>query len=317
VPPVTHEVYWSPGYVGWVRTPNYVGWVPLAPGETYYGRGYYGRNSVNITKVNIKQVNITNVYKNVYVNNGATVVNRNTFNTGTPTVVNFNKNSIQRQIFVKNNFSVGAPDIKPTKATYFTSAKTIMPSKLPPQPVRNLQLKELKKSRPFMKAQDKSVLQPGVKPKALPVNTVKTPRTPGKGKPMIQQVKPAEKKHAAPEGGPAPRQIKPSEKRAIVPEGGTTVRGGKQQVKPAERVKHSGPAASPTKRVEKQQVKPAEKKPIAPEGGITVRGGKQQVKPAVSEGGTTVKGEKQQGKPAELDESPQKDEKNQGVEKPE
>jgi hypothetical protein len=62
VPPVTREVYWSPGYVGWVRTPDYVAWVPLAPGEMYYGRGNYGRHSVNITNVkNINQVNITNV----------------------------------------------------------------------------------------------------------------------------------------------------------------------------------------------------------------------------------------------------------------
>jgi hypothetical protein len=104
VPPVASEVYWSPGYVGWVRTADYVAWVPLAPGEIYYGRGYYGRNSVNITNVNIKQVNITNVYKNVYVNNGVTVVNRKTFNTHSPTVVNVNKNIIQEKIFVKNNY---------------------------------------------------------------------------------------------------------------------------------------------------------------------------------------------------------------------
>jgi len=331
VPPIANEVYWSPGYVGWVRTADYVAWVPLAPGEIYYGRGNYGRNSVNITKVNITQVNITHVYKNVHVNNGVTVVNRNTFNTGTPTIVYVNKNIIQKKIFVKNNFSVGTPDIKPTKASYFTSAKTIQPSKLPPQPFRNLQVKELKKSRPLMKAHDKSVLNPGVKPKALPVNTVTKPRTPGKGKPMIQQVKPAErvkpsgsavsptdrgkkrqvkpaeKKPVAPEGGPAPRgerQLKPSEKRAVVPEGGPAGRGEKQQVKPAERVKPSGPAVSPTDRGKKQQVKPAEKKPVAPEGGPAPRG-KRQLKPSekkavVPEGGPAPKGERKQVKPKDI-----------------
>ena len=58
VPPVAREVYWGPGYVGWVRTADYVAWVPLAPGEIYYGRGNYGRHSVNITNVNINQVKI-------------------------------------------------------------------------------------------------------------------------------------------------------------------------------------------------------------------------------------------------------------------
>jgi hypothetical protein len=183
-------------------------------------------------------------------------------NTGTPTIVDVNKNIIQKKIFVKNNFSVGTPDIKPTKASYFTSAKTIQPSKLPPQPFRNLQAKELKKSRPLMKAHDKSVLNRGAKPKALPVNTVTKPRTPGKGKPMIQQVK------------------------------------------PAERVKPSGPAVSPTDRGKKQQVKPAEKKPVAPEGGPAPRG-ERQIKPSekravVPEGGPAPKGERKQVKPEDI-----------------
>jgi len=213
VPPVAGAVYWGPGYVGWVRTADYVAWVPLAPREIYYGRGYYGPNSVNITKINIKQVNITNVYKNVYVNNGATVVNRNTFATASPRIVSLNQNIIQQKIFTKNNMSVGTPAIKPTRASYFASDRSIPPVKLPPQHVRNLQVKELKKSRPLMKAPDKSVLNPGARPKALPVNTVTTPRTLGKGKPMIQQVKPEEKrKPGVPEGGPGQRgKKKPAE----------------------------------------------------------------------------------------------------------
>jgi hypothetical protein len=271
VPPVASEVYWSPGYVGWVRTADYVAWVPLAPGETYYGRGDHGRNSVNISNVNIKQVNITNVYKNVYVNNGVTVVNRKTFNTHSPTIVTVNKNMIQEKIFTKNNISVGAPDIKPTKESYFTSAKTIPTSKLPPQHIRNIQVKELKKSRPLMKAAEKSVLNPGAKPKELPLNTVTTPRDPGKGKPMIQRVKPGEKgKPGVYEGGPAPRserQIKPSEKRPVVPEGGHAPRGERMQVKPGEKGK-----------------------------------------PGVSEDGTPPRGNK---KPAEPDDDTQKEQKKQ------
>jgi hypothetical protein len=326
VPPVAGAVYWGPGYVGWVRTADYVAWVPLAPREIYYGRGYYGPNSVNITKINIKQVNITNVYKNVYVNNGATVVNRNTFATASPRIVNVNQNVIQQKIFTRNNISIGTPAIKPTRASYFSSARSVPAAKRPPLAVRNVQITQLKQSRPFIKEADKSVLNPGIKPKTLPVNTVTTPRTPGKGKPMIQRGKPEEKgKPGVPEGGPAPRgerkkQVKPSEKKPIVPEGGPAPRGErKKQVKPSEK-KPIVPEGGPAPRGErKKQVKPSEKKPIAPEGGPAPRGERKQVKPAekkpvAPEGGREKKDKK---KPAELDESPQKDKKKQGEEEPE
>jgi len=305
VPPVTGAVYWGPGYVGWVRTTDYVAWVPLAPGEIYYGRGYYGRHSVNITNVNINQVNITNVYKNVYINNGVTVVNRNTFATASPRIVNVNQNIIQQKIFTKNNISVGTPAIKPTKASYFTSAKTIPPLKLPPQHVRDLQMKQLKQSRPLMKAHDKSVLNPGAKPKALPVNTVTTPRTPGKGKPSIQPVQPGEK--GKPEGGPAPRgkekRVKPSEKKPVVPEGGPAPRGKEKQVKPSEK-KPVVPEGGPVPRGKEKQVKPSEKKPVVPEGGPVPRGKEKQVKPSekkpvVPEGGPVPRGKEKQVKPSE------------------
>jgi len=111
---------------------------PLAPGEIYYGRGYYGRNSVNVTNININQISITNVYKNIYVNNRVTIVNRNTFATASPRIASVNQTIIQQRIFVKNNTSVGAPDIKPTRASYFASSKPIAPAKLPPQTVKNL-----------------------------------------------------------------------------------------------------------------------------------------------------------------------------------
>ncbi len=192
VPPVAKEVYWSPGYVGWVRTADYVGWVPLAPGEIYYGRGNYGRYSVNITNVSTKRV-IPNVFKNVRVNNGVTIVDRNTFATGSPRVVRVDQSVIQRQIFTRNNISLGTPAIKPTKASYFPSSRPVPVAKRPPLPVRNIQIAPLRQSRPLIRQSDKSVINPSIKPTTLPVNKVTTPRTPGKGKPMIQQMKPAER----------------------------------------------------------------------------------------------------------------------------
>jgi len=327
VPPVAREVYWSPGYVGWVRTADYVAWVPLAPGEIYYGRGHYGRHSVDITNINIKQVNITNVYRNVTINNGVTIVNRNTFATASPRVVNVNQNIIRQKIFTKNNFSVGTPAIKPTRESYFASARTISQAKLPPQTVRNIQMNQLKQSRPFIKEADKSVLNPGVKPKTLPVNTVATPRTPGKGKPMIQQFKPDEKgKAAVPQGEPAGRgeqqRFKPEDKKPVAPEGGPD-RREKQQFKPDDKGKAAEPQGGPAGRGEKQQLKPEDKKPVVPEGGPADRGEKQQFKPdekgkaAVPHGGHTGKDEKQQVKPDKKGKSGvpecgpgQKDEKN-------
>ncbi len=311
VPPVTREVYWSPGNVGWVRTADYVAWVPLAPEEIYYGRGDYGRNSVNITNVNINQVNITNVYKNVYIDNGVTVVNRNTFNTGTPAIVNVNKNIIREELFVKNNFSVGTHDIKPTKESYFASTKEIRSAELPPKSVRNLQVEELKHSRPLIKDRDKSVLNPGVKPASLPVDTVTTPRTPGKGKPMIKEIEPTERgeRPAGPEVGPAvrgqKRQIEPVEReRPADPEVGPTGRGQKRQIEPAERERPAGPEVGPTGRGQKRQVEPVEReRPAAPEVGPTGRGQKRQVepvereRPAAPEAAPAVREQRQEVRP--------------------
>ncbi|MBI5101693.1 MAG: FecR domain-containing protein [Nitrospirae bacterium] len=313
VPPATREVYWSPGYVGWVRTADYVGWVPLAPGETYYGRGHYGRHSVDITNINISQVNI-NVYKNVNVNNGVTIVNRKTFATASPRIANLNQNDIRQKIFTKNNLSVGTPSIKPTKESFFASGKTVSRAKMPPETIRNIQTKQLKQSRPFVREADKSVFTPGIKPKSLPVNTVTTPRTPGKGKPMIQQLKPDDrKKETAPTGGGLfdrreKQQVKPQEKKPVVPEGGPSGRGKpSKELKPDDRKKETAPTGGGLfDRREKQQVKPEEKKPVVPEGGPSGRGkpSKEQIKPeekkpSVPEGRPFGRDERSQVKPVE------------------
>ncbi len=310
VPPIAGEVYWGPGFVGWVRTGNYVAWVPLAPGEIYYGRGYYGRNSVNITNINISQVNITNVYKNVYVNNGVTVVNRNTFATASPQIVKIKQNIIQQQIFTRNNISVGTPAIKPTRASYFASAKPVPPAKLPPQSIRNVQVTQLKQSRPLIKDPGKSVLNPGARPQQLPVNTVTTKRTPGKGTPTIQPVQPGGR--AVP-GGPPPKgerpQVRLPERKPSGPEGGRAPKGEKPLIKPEER-KPAAPEGGPAPRGEKPVVKPQERKPAAPEGGPAPRGERpavkpQERKPAAPEGGPAPK-ERKKPEPAE---GPQKDQK--------
>jgi hypothetical protein len=192
VPPVAGDAYWSPGYVAWVRTEDYVAWVPLAPGEIYYGRGDYGKHSVNIIKANINQDNVTNVYKNVQVNYGVTVVSRNTFAKALPRIERLDQRIIQDKIFTRNNISVGAPAIKPTRESYFASSKMIPASKLPPQAVRNIQVRELKQERPLVGDQGKSVMSPGMKAKSLPINHITTPRTPGKLNRSISLVRPGQ-----------------------------------------------------------------------------------------------------------------------------
>ncbi len=273
VPPARGDVYWAPGYVGWVNTGDYVAWVPLAPGELYYGHGYYGRHSVNITNVRINQVNITNVYKNVYTNNGVTVVNRNTFATASPRMVNVNKTVIQQQLFVKKNISAGAPAIKPTRESYFGSAKQIAPAKLPPQPIKNLRVTQLKQSRPFVKDPGKSVFNPAVKPKSLPLSKITTPRTPGTVKPAIKSFQPAARGATGATGGLAPRgekgQVKPFEKKAITPEAAPP-KGEKGGIKPLE--KKVTPEAGPAP---KGQLRQFERRPVTPEGAAP----KGQIKP--------------------------------------
>lgn len=277
VPPAAGAVYWSPGYVGWVRTKDYVAWVPLAPGEIYYGHGYYGPHSENIINVNINQVRLSHVYKNVHVHNGVTVIERNTFATPSPRIVRINQNIIRQKIFVRNNFSVGAPAIKPSKASYFLSARPVPTAKLPPHRIRSLQVKELKHSRPFVRERNKSVWNPGEKPGPLPLRTVTTPKTRGKGNPVIHPLRPAEGKPEVPEGGnthgkedhlttPENRQIPGSrtmqgQERRIAPPVNRLIPGPApkemQRTGPGER---TIPESRPAQQEERHIVAPPEKK---------------------------------------------------------
>ena len=174
VPPQRRQVYWGPGYVGWVRTREHVAWVPLAPREVYYGYGNYGPNSVDIRRRNVKEINITKItYRNVQVNNSVTVINNNTFVTGRRETVSLKENP-----FLTEKINIGRPDIKPEKASYAPVEKTIAPAKQPPQQVAGIQVKELKQERRLVKEQSQSVISKGGAAKALVVKAVEQPKTP-------------------------------------------------------------------------------------------------------------------------------------------
>ena len=293
VPPVRGAVYWAPGYVGWVRTDNYVGWVPLAPGEIYYGRGYFGRHSVNITKVNINHIHVTNVYKNVTINNGPIIVDRHSFHKGHHKMAHVDKKDIHDKIFTSKNMRPGSPDIKPEKGSYFASDREVSEDKLPPQPVRQQKVKELKKSRRMVREADKSVLNPGAEPKALPMKKVDTPRTPGKGKPRLEKMQPERQGEPTPSDGgreekKEQQQLQQEQegKRPDPEAGRRTKEKGKQppparQEQPELQPQPIAPAEGLEKNKEQQQFQPdQQRKPSGPEGGRrTKEKGKQQLQP--------------------------------------
>jgi len=254
VPPSRGDVFWAPGYVGWVRTGKYVGWVPLAPGDIYYGHGNFGRHSVNISNVNIKQVRVTNVYRNINVRNSITVVNRTTFVTGRPAVVNRSVVAEVRGDFARRrNIVVGRPQIEPVETSYIPVDRRIPEAKRPPTGVRKIDVKELRKSRPLVKEPGRSVIRSQVKPRPLEVRQVESPRSTSE--------RTRERRQAAPPERGRPQQTEP------------TKRVGPQTM-PVERV---GPQAAPPERERPKQTTPPER--IRPEAAPVERGRPQAAPP--------------------------------------
>jgi len=172
VPPDRGDVYWGPGYVGWVSTPTYVAWVPLAPEDVYYGYGHYGRHSVNIVNVNINNIKAKNVYKNAHVNNGVTVVLRDTFLKGKREDFKVRDNP-----FMKERVSIGRPGIEPERATRMPVIRDIPRAKEPPRIVRDFKVRELKEKRRFVREPERSVFTPGASTRTMPVRDIKKPKT--------------------------------------------------------------------------------------------------------------------------------------------
>jgi hypothetical protein len=170
VPPVRGSVYWGPGFVGWIYTPTYVAWVPLAPTDIYYGYGYYGPNSINIINVNINNIRDRRRYKNAYFNGGITIVNHDSFVTGRYVHYNMSENP-----FLGKVVSVGRPAIKHERATTVPILRDIPKTKQPPQLVRDIKVRELKKERPLVKERTYSVLRPESPQKTMAVETVRKP----------------------------------------------------------------------------------------------------------------------------------------------
>jgi hypothetical protein len=275
VPPVRGAVFWGPGFVAWVRTPTYVAWVPLGPREIYYGHGHYGPYSVNITNVNITNIQVNKTaYKNIQVRNAVTVVHHDTFVKGKHVDVKVMENP-----FLKEKISVVGPDIKHERTTVMPVVKEVPQSRRPPEPIREIRVKELKEKRPLVKERNASVLRPESPPREMTLKVregkpaqrdfekVKAPRP---AQPQIEksrEAKPSEKKmestKSIEKGAEKPPQPKPSEKGAekakeIRPSERTIGKPpeSKQDTKGVEKPRESRP---PERGVEKpREVKPSE-----------------------------------------------------------
>jgi hypothetical protein len=224
VPPIRGGVFWGPGFVAWVRTPTYVAWVPLGPRETYYGHGHYGPYSVNITNVNITNIHVDKrTYKNINVHNAVTVVHHDTFVKGKKMDMKLKENP-----FLKDKILVGRPDIKREKPTAMPVIKEVPQSKRPPEPIRDIKVKEIKEKRPLVKEKQVSVFKPESPPKEMTLKVkegkpvprdfekMRTPKSPQGSVEKSREVKPPEKKMEKPKsvekGIERPPEATPPEK---------------------------------------------------------------------------------------------------------
>lgn len=144
MPPARGDVYWGPGFVGWVYTPAYISWVPLAPREIYYGHGNYGPYSVNIRTVNINTIATNKIsYRNIQVNNAVTTLHHDTFVTGRPMKV-----AVKENLFMKERRVMGAPDIRPERSSFMPVVKQIPQVNRPPQRIVNRVDEKRRDNRP-------------------------------------------------------------------------------------------------------------------------------------------------------------------------
>lgn len=200
VPPPRGAVFWGPGFVGWVYTPQYISWVPLAPGEIYYGYGYYGPHSVNITQV--KHIDVHKVvYKNVHVHNAVTVVHRENFIKGRYEPVKVKENP-----FLRERISIGRPDIPPERELKIPMIKEIPHHKKPPEPIREIKVKEIKERRPLERKPEISVLRPGSRSEEMKPRTKERRTLEEREKERIEIKRPPEKGDMRPQSEP-PKKV--------------------------------------------------------------------------------------------------------------
>ena len=227
IPPLRGEVYWGPGFVGWVYTPAYVSWVPLAPGDIYYGYGQFGPSSINIINVNIQQIIIKRDFRNIKARNAIIIISRDSFISGKKREFRTTTNP-----FVTERISAGPPhEIKPERATRMPVIRQIAPSSVPPGKIRQMRVEEIKRDRTFIREKPGSVFrkdETGTEP--MPLREMKEPKkviqrefnpapSPPPRKKVIEEEKRPQKKEAPvrPETMERERKQKGTRGRQFVP----------------------------------------------------------------------------------------------------
>ena len=181
VPPKRGDVYWAPAYVGWVTASRRIGWVPLAPGETYYGRGYHGHNSVSLSNVaRIPDKNSKSfTYRNWSADHNALIVlQKDAFSKGKMKAMR-----PQGDIMTEKGVSINRPDLPATKALRMPLPKSIAHEHLPPPKVADTTIIELRHRLPQLDNRVSRPVAPQTKPegKTLSSPDQRRPQAPQSG----------------------------------------------------------------------------------------------------------------------------------------
>jgi hypothetical protein len=233
-----------------------------------------------VTNVHVDKV----VYKNVRVNNAVTTVNHDTFVRGKPADARVNENP-----FLTEKVHVGRPPIKPEKTSAMPVVREIPQKKRPPEPVKRVNVRELKEQRPMVKSKEASVLAPETRPREMPLKEGEAKPTPTKterAKELRQPSRrvgeptpsvPAEKR--ARQRKPAPAEVQEQKQRAPADKGRSqpapsepAVRTPKETRSPERGSERRIESRSPGKVMEQTRppegVQPKTKEVIPPEKGM-------------------------------------------------
>ena len=151
-----------------------------------------------------------------------TVVHHDTFVKGKHVDVKVKENP-----FLKERISVVGPDIKHERATVMPVVKEVPQSKRPPEPIREIKVREIKEKRPLVREKEASVLRPQSPPKEMTLKVKegkpvqrdfekeRAPRSPQAGIEKSRETKPSEKierPKSIEKGAEKPQESKPPEK---------------------------------------------------------------------------------------------------------
>jgi hypothetical protein len=194
-----------------------------------------------VTNVHVDKV----VYKNVRVNNAVTTVNHETFVRGKPADARVNENP-----FLTEKVHVGRPPIKPEKSSAMPVVREVPQTKRPPEPVKRVNVRELKEQRPMVKSKEASVFAPETRPREMPVKE-------GEAKPTLRKTERAKELRQPPKRTEETRTSVPAEKLVSQPGPTETNVQAPKEPKKSERTRQPEPA--PTKVQQQKQQVPADK----------------------------------------------------------